>query len=88
MPQAFLAILVNILGFYVTSYIMGQVYSIILNLDVANNHFISTMQDAENWFKLRQFPLDMREQINRYLVRPKPIEILSVSCFLGLLLSQ
>jgi hypothetical protein len=46
------------------------------------------MQDAENWFKLRQFPLDMREQINRYLVRPKPIEILSVSCFLGLLLSQ
>lgn len=67
-PQAFLSILVTILGFYVTSYIMGQVYSIILNLDVANNHFISMMQDTENWFKLRQFPPDMREQIHRYLV--------------------
>jgi hypothetical protein len=67
-PQATLAILVNVLGFYVTSYIMGQVYSIILNLDVANNHFISMMQDTENWFKLRQFPADMREQIKRYLV--------------------
>eukprot|EP01043_Picozoa_sp_COSAG02_P064641 COSAG02_NODE_9511_length_2191_cov_4.383843_1_plen_693_part_01 len=67
-PQNILTILVTILGFYVTSYIMGQVYSIILNLDVANNHFISMMQDTENWFKLRQFPADMREQISRYLV--------------------
>lgn len=67
-PQNILTILVTILGFYVTSYIMGQVYSIILNLDVANNHFISMMQDAENWFKLRQFPADMREQISRYLI--------------------
>lgn len=66
--QSVLSILVTVAGFYVTSYIMGQVYSIILNLDTANNYFISLMQDTDSWFKLRQFPVDMREQIKRYLV--------------------
>ena len=56
----------QVAGFYVTSYIMGQVYSIILNLDTSNNHFISLMQNTNSWFKLRQFPVDMREQIKRY----------------------
>ena len=72
------------------SMFQGQVYSIIMNLDQANNHFISVRhhhslccarcsvlslevpaqltQDAENWFKLREFPRPMQEQIKRYLL--------------------
>jgi hypothetical protein len=35
--ECILSIMTTMLGFFVTSYIMGQIYSIILNLDVANN---------------------------------------------------
>ena len=67
-PESVLAIFIHGIGFYCTCYIMGQVYSIIINLDVASNHFISLTQDTNNWFKLRRFPLAMQRQIRRYLI--------------------
>ena len=65
--ECMLSILTTMLGFFVTSYIMGQIYSIILNLDIASNQFISLQQDAHNWFQLRRFPEEMQQRITKYL---------------------
>lgn len=65
-PQTMYAMLVMLLGVGVYGYVVGNVASLLTNLDMARRHYMESMERLGAFVRYRNIPLDLQRRLRDY----------------------
>jgi len=65
-PQTIFTILIELLGAGMYGYVIGNIASLLANIDVARANWLEKMEKINYFMRYRQIPLDIQENIRNY----------------------